>query len=90
MAPARLTYLESALDGPCFAGGQLSIADIAIAANLVNYHYLGYALDKVRYPKLAAHFRRMLATKAFPAALEAEKGAAERMKLNRNFLRVPA
>ncbi|MBV9834074.1 MAG: glutathione S-transferase family protein [Alphaproteobacteria bacterium] len=90
VVPARLAYLEGALTRDYFAGGQLSIADIAIASNLVNFHYLGYEVDKARYPKLAAHFRRMLANKAFAAALEAEKGAAESMKLDRSFLGVPA
>lgn len=90
VVPVRLSYLESALTGDYFAGGQLSIADIAIASNLVNFHYLGYEIDRGRYPKLAAHFHRMLATKAFAAALEAEKGAAESMKLDRSFLGVPA
>ena len=90
VAPARLAYLEAALDGDYFAGGQLSVGDIAVAANLVNFHYLGYEIDRARYPRLAAHFRRMLANKAFAAALEAEKGAAESMKLDRSFLGVPA
>lgn len=89
-APLRFGYLEGALSGDYFAGGQLSIADIAIASNLVNFHYLGYAIDRARHPKLAAHFRRMLTDKAFAAALEAEKGAAESMKLDRSFLGVPA
>ncbi|MBX3500161.1 MAG: glutathione S-transferase family protein [Alphaproteobacteria bacterium] len=90
VAPVKLAYLDGALAGDYFAGGQLSIADIAIASNLVNFHYLGYEIDKARYPKLAAHFRRMLTDKAFAAALEAEKGAAESMKLDRSFLGVPA
>jgi glutathione S-transferase len=90
IVPARLAYLESALVGDFFAGGQFSIADIAIASNLVNYHYLGYGLDKGRHPKLLAYFRRMLAHRAIAAALDAEKGAAESMKLDRSFLGVPA
>ena len=90
VAPARLAYLEGSLTDDYFTGGRLSIADIAIASNLVNFHYLGYEIDRGRYPRLAAHFRRMLANKAFAAALEAEKGAAESMKLDRSFLGVPA
>lgn len=90
VAPVKLAYLDGALDGDYFAGGQLSVADIAIASNLVNFHYLGYEIDKARYPRLAAHFRRMLANKAFATALESEKGAAESMKLDRSFLGVSA
>ena len=90
VAPAELAYLDGALGGDYFAGAQVSIADIAIASNLVNFHYLGYDIDKARYPRLGAHFRRMLANKAFAAALEAEKGVAESMKLDRGFLGVPA
>lgn len=90
VAPAKLAYLEAALGGDWFAGGQMSIADIAIASNLVNFHYLGYDIDRMRYPKLAAYFRRMLSDKAFGAALELEKAAAESMKLDRGFLGVPA
>lgn len=89
VAPAELAYLDGALSGDWFAGGQMTMADIAIASNLVNFHYLGYDIDKARYPRLAAHFRRMLANKAFAAALEAEKGIAESMKLDRAFLGVP-
>jgi glutathione S-transferase len=90
IVPARLAYLESALAGDFFAGGQFSIADIAIASNLVNYHYLGYALDKGRYPRLLAYFRRMLAYRVFVAALDAERSAAQSMNLDRSFLGVPA
>ena len=48
------------------------IADIAVVSNLINFHYLGYAID--RHPRLAALFRADDRRASIAAALEAEQG----------------
>jgi glutathione S-transferase len=88
--PPKLDYLEQSLEGEYFVGGHLSIADITLACDLMVFHYLGYALDSARHPKLAAHFRRMLGRDSFRAALAAEQPFAEQMGLDRQFLHLAA
>lgn len=84
--PAVFGYLEKSLSGDFLAGKRFTIADIALTSNLINFHYLGYALDK-RFPKLAAHFARCLAHPSIAAALHAEQGTATGMGLDRSFLK---
>lgn len=88
--PPKLDYLEQSLDGEYFVDGRLSIADITLACDLMVFHYLGFALDRGRHPKLAAHFRRMLARDSFRQALVAEQPFAEKMGLDRRFLHLAA
>jgi glutathione S-transferase len=54
--PPVFDYLESQLgDAPAFVGGTFSIADIAIASQLVNLRHAGFGVDAARWPKLARH-----------------------------------
>lgn len=85
--PPRLDYLERSLDGDWLAGERASIADFATASNLTVFHYLGFTLDGERHPKLQAHFARTLQRDSFRTALAAEQPFAEKMGLNRDFLR---
>ena len=62
------------------------IADIAVVSNLINFHYLGYAIDARRYPQLAAFFKRQTALPAMAAALAAEQPVAAQMGLDRGFM----
>jgi glutathione S-transferase len=89
--PKVFGYLEGAMPATHLAGGRFSIADVAVVSNLVNYHYLGYAIDAKRYPKLAAYFTRLCRHPSIAAALAAEQPAAASMGLDRGFLetRVP-
>jgi glutathione S-transferase len=57
-------------------GEALSIADIAVGANLVLFHYLG---ETARYPALSAYFGRLVTTPVFVEQLAAEKPFAEQM-----------
>jgi glutathione S-transferase len=84
--PKVFGYLEGALGGQWFAGGRFSIADIALTSNLVNYHYLGYAIDGQRFPRLAAYFARLCRHSSIAAALAKEQPVAEGMGLNRSFI----
>jgi glutathione S-transferase len=89
--PKIFGYLEGATPATYLAGGKFSIADVAVVSNLVNYHYLGYAIDAKRYPKLASYFTRLCRHPSVAAALAAEQPVAESMGLDRAFLgsRVP-
>jgi glutathione S-transferase len=84
--PPKFDYLEALLKGDYFVGDALSIADITIASNLLIYHYVGFVLDAKRYPKLKAHFGRMLRRESFKTALKAEAAGAQRFKFEQAFL----
>jgi glutathione S-transferase len=84
--PPKLDYLEAALHGDYLVDGRVSVADITLASDLTVFHYLGCRLDARRYPKLFAHFQRMLNRDSFRAALAAEQPFAEKMGLDRQFL----
>jgi glutathione S-transferase len=88
--PPKLDYLEASLQGEYLVGGRVSMADITLASDLMVFHYLGCRLDAARHPKLTAHFRRMLGRDSFRAALAAEQPFAEKMGLDRGFLRQAA
>ena len=77
MIPARLAYLEKSLNGDWFVANTFSVADIAVASILVNFHFAGEVLDAASYPKLARFLRHALARPAFRKALQAEIPAAK-------------
>lgn len=71
--PEILDYLESELkDREWLAGGQLTVADIAVASPFVNWGYAGEKIDANRWPKLAAYVARIHARPSFRALLEEE------------------
>jgi len=84
--PKVFSFLEASIDGEFLAGGTLSVADLAVASNLVNFHYLGYAVHRERYPKLAAYFNRLLHNAALQTALRNEQPFARSMGLDCEFL----
>jgi glutathione S-transferase len=68
-------WLESQLgDRAWFAAGHCSIADIAVATQLVQHRHAGETIDAQRFPKLAAFAARAWARPSF-AALIAEDEA---------------
>lgn len=77
MIPPRLAYLENTLIDDYFAGDAFSIADIAVASILINYHYAGERLDAQAYPRLDAYLQRVLRRDCFATALRKELPAAE-------------
>ena len=81
MIPPRLTYLEQTLQGEYFAGTSFSVADIAVASLLINFHYAGETLQKESYPKLYKHFHRILARDSFRKAFKAEIPAANEIRI---------
>ncbi|WP_119418719.1 glutathione S-transferase family protein [Desertibaculum subflavum] len=85
-APKVLGYLEAQVDGEHLVGDAFGIADIAVVSNLINFHYLGHALDPARYPKLGRYFRQQIRRPAFRQALQAERPFADSMGLSTAFL----
>lgn len=75
--PARLNYLEKALSGEYFAGHSFSMADIAVASILINFHYAGETLSATEYPKLSRYLSRILSRDSFKKAFAKELPAAK-------------
>lgn len=71
--PPHFNYLESQLgDSEYFVGSQLSLADIAVACQLINLNHGGEQVDAERWPGLAAHFSRMTERTSLAALLPEE------------------
>jgi glutathione S-transferase len=77
MIPARFDYLEQALRGDWFVANAFSMADVAVASILMNFHFAGEVVDSDRHPKLARFLARALARPSFRRALQAEIPAAQ-------------
>lgn len=84
--PKVFEYLESQIGGDFLVGDSLTLADIGIVSNLINYQYLGFPIDKAKYPQLAKYTRGIVALEPFQRALSNEKLFAEQMGLERGFL----
>lgn len=80
--PRVFGYLEAAPLG----AGAFGIGDIALASNLINFHYLGYEIERRRYPRLAAYFARQLAQPSIRKAIAAEQPVAAGMGLDAGFV----
>jgi glutathione S-transferase len=84
--PKIFAYLESQVDGKFLVGSALSLADIAVVSNLINYLYLGLSIDAVKYPKLKRYCETIVRLEPFRQALVREARAAEQWALSRTFL----
>jgi glutathione S-transferase len=84
--PKVFGYLEEALAGEAFRGGRFGIADIALASNLINFHYLGYQIDRRSYPRLAASFGSWLERPSVAKALATELPVAASSGLDTGFV----
>jgi len=84
--PKIFGYLESRIDGKFLAGPALSLADISIVSNLINYQYLGFTIDPGQYPKLARYTADILALEPLREALKRETPFAGQLGLDRSFL----
>ncbi|MDF1629396.1 MAG: glutathione S-transferase family protein [Alcanivoracaceae bacterium] len=79
--PPLFDYLDNELAGKEFlVGEQMTIADIAVASQLVNLLHGGESVDKNRHPNLAAHTERMHARPAFASAIAKESGFVEKVR----------
>lgn len=84
--PKVFQYLETQVEGAFLVGNSLTLADIGIVSNLINYQYLGFNIDRATYPKLATYAKGIMALEPFRQALANEKPFAEQMGLDRGFL----
>ena len=84
--PQVFGYLDGACEGAYLVADRLTLADIALASNLINFHYLGFRVDADAYPRLARYAAAMIAREPFRKALEAEAPFAEKMGLDRSFI----
>ncbi len=75
-APGLFDYLQGELgDRDFLVGDALTIADIGIATQFVNFAHAGYGVDGSRWPKLAAYVDRILGRDSFAGLIEEEKAA---------------
>jgi glutathione S-transferase len=72
VAPDIFAFLNHAAAGEYLVGGQLTMADIAVVSNLLNFEYGGFDLDRRRYGNLGALFDRVVAEPAMREALRQE------------------
>ena len=84
--PDVLGYLESLADAPFLAGQALSVADVAVMSNLVTMQYIGFALERARFPRLAHLFDRVIRIPAVTQALRDEQPVVQQMGLKSEFL----
>jgi glutathione S-transferase len=68
-------YLEGELAGPGFGAGPVSVAEVAIGAQLVTYVQAEAAIDPDRWPRLAAWYAVQVARPAW-APILAEEAAS--------------
>lgn len=70
--PECFDYLESLLDGgPHFAGGEFSIADIAVSCQLTQLELVAGPPDANRWPSLVRHLETAKSRPSFQANLQA-------------------
>ncbi len=73
--PPLFDYLESQLTGDWLAGGQFSIADVAVGTQFANMRLAGVTLDAQRWPKLARYVARVHERPAFKALIDEDRAA---------------
>ena len=84
--PEIFGYLDANAGGEYLVASSLSIADIAVASNLITYRYIGFDVDRKRFPRLAAWFDRIIREPALSEALQRECGTVDSMGLDRTFV----
>jgi glutathione S-transferase len=84
--PEVFGYLDAVSNGPFLAGSAPSVADLAVASNLVTLQYIGFALDRQRFPRLANLFDRVIRIPDMTEALRAEQPVVQQMGLKSEFL----
>ena len=72
--PPVFDYLEGELEGREYlAGGQFSVADIAVGSLFANFQHGGESVDASRWPKLADYLSRIHGRPSTKPILEEEK-----------------
>lgn len=82
--PGHFDYLEATLgDKPYFLGDQLSMADLALASQLINMEHGGETLDAGRWPNLVAHYQRIKGSASVQQLLPRELRTLEKIGAKR-------
>lgn len=78
--PEAFAPLEKlARDGGFLVGDAPSIADVAVASNLLTFQTIGFTIDRSRYPRLCALLDRVVRLPAVQEALRRERPVVESM-----------
>ncbi|MGF0336126.1 glutathione S-transferase family protein [Ectopseudomonas toyotomiensis] len=78
--PNHFDYFEATLgNAPYFLGEQLSMADLALASQLLNMEHGGETLDAGRWPNLLAHYERIKARASTQQLLPRELRTLEKI-----------
>jgi glutathione S-transferase len=85
--PKIFGYLERNMTGGFLVGGRFGIADIAVISNLINFHYIGLAIDGGHWPRLQRYFERMLHHPSIGKALANEAPVVAKLGLDTEFLK---
>ena len=85
VVPGFFGYFDAHLRDDYLVGGTATVADYALTSNLITYRYLGFDIHADRFPRLAAHFERMLRLPAMREALKREQPTVDSMKLDRRW-----
>ena len=84
--PKLLGYLETLLgDNTYFVGKTLTMADVAITSQMVNYMHGGELIDPNRWPKLSAYYQRMYQQETFQALIAREKRTLDKLLGDRHY-----
>jgi glutathione S-transferase len=87
VVPEVFGYLESTAGDTFLAGPAMSMADVAVVSNLINFQYVGFALDALRYPRLSALFERVIRQPSMRKAVQQEQDAVQAMALDNQCVR---
>lgn len=84
--PKIFSYLEAQIEGAFLVGSSLTLADLAVASNLLTYRYLGLSIPADNYPKLSRYLAGIVDLEIFQRAVAQERPFVEQMGLDRSFL----
>lgn len=85
--PEVFGYLDTVCGGGFLAGLEPSIADVAIVSNLITFQYIGFELDRRRYPRLASLYDRVILAPPVRQAVQQEQEVVRTMGLNADCVR---
>jgi glutathione S-transferase len=85
--PEVFGYLDTVAGDGFLVGPQMTIADVAVISNLITFQYIGFALDRGCYPRLAGLFDRVIVQPAMRQALQQEQEVVRTMGLDPDAIR---